>query len=523
MSVIKKPDLKIFAQDAKTGEIETFPDVLRGWGITLDRTAGKPPLEWFNAVGKRVDEWLMYLTQRGVAEWDAALSYPKTAIVQWNGVIYVSNKETKGEQPDKSQAAWSTLGVFLGLGNYYTKTDTDTKFQLKGNYALKGESYTKVESDTRFQPKGNYLPSGYSYSKSESDTKYQPKGNYATNTDIQKITSQTIFDRAIVIPLNADLNDYLSSGLYFQPNGSPGANSKNYPSNTAGSLEVVKTGNFSVKQIYTAWYDNKTWIRRYNGGNKTWADKWDEDFTKLNPPTAADVGAYSTQQVDAKFQAKGNYLDKNSPQEQITKGFLTATRRLSVEAPDKARALLYAVESGNVGISAQDSNGEWLGDIKHPGDGKNGTLARIEDFNTPVGMPIPWPQATTPSGYLICNGQAFNKTTYPLLAKAYPSGKLPDLRGEFIRGLDAGRGIDANRTVLSHQLDAMEKIYGTTSTDSLNNTATGPFQLGSGNGSQSASNQGSSRLLIFDTSRSNRTAAETRPRNIAFLYIVRAA
>ncbi|EMA3643270.1 tail fiber protein [Providencia stuartii] len=138
-------------------------------------------------------------------------------------------------------------------------------------------------------------------------------------------------------------------------------------------------------------------------------------------------------------------------------------------------------------------------------------------------MPIPWPQATAPSGYLICNGQAFNKTTYPLLAKAYPSGKLPDLRGEFIRGLDAGRGIDANRTVLSHQLDAMEKIYGTTSTDSLNNTATGPFQLGSGNGSQSASNQGSSRLLIFDTSRSNRTAAETRPRNIAFLYIVRAA
>ncbi|MEY0017762.1 histidine kinase, partial [Providencia rettgeri] len=116
MSVINKPDLKIFAQDAKTGEVETFPDILRGWGITLDRTAGKPPLEWFNAVGKRVDEWLMYLTQRGVAEWDTTLSYPKTAIVQFNSVVYVSIKENKGEQPDKSQAAWSTLGVYLGLG-----------------------------------------------------------------------------------------------------------------------------------------------------------------------------------------------------------------------------------------------------------------------------------------------------------------------------------------------------------------------------------------------------------------------
>lgn len=144
MSVIKKPDLKIFAQDAKTGEVETFPDVLRGWGVTLDRTAGKPPLEWFNALGKRVDEWLMYLTQRGVAEWDTTLSYPKTAIVQFNSVVYVSIKETKGEQPDKSQASWSTLGVFLGLGNYYNKTESDTKFQPKGNYAPAGDYATNT-------------------------------------------------------------------------------------------------------------------------------------------------------------------------------------------------------------------------------------------------------------------------------------------------------------------------------------------------------------------------------------------
>lgn len=141
----------------------------------------------------------------------------------------------------------------------------------------------------------------------------------------------------------------------------------------------------------------------------------------------------------------------------------------------------------------------------------------------PVGSPIPWAQSTAPAGYLVCNGQSFNKATYPLLAKAYPSGVLPEMRAEFIRGADAGRGIDVGRTILSSQLDAMEKIYGTTSTDSLNNTASGPFRLGNGNGNQAASNQGGSRLLIFDTSRSNRTANENRPRNIAFLYIVRAA
>ncbi|MEY0301229.1 hypothetical protein AB7W11_04805 [Providencia manganoxydans] len=152
MSVIKKPDLKIFAQDAKTGEIETFPDVLRGWGITLDRTAGKPPLEWFNAIGQRTDEWLMYLTQRGVAEWDATLSYPKTAIVQFNSVIYVSIKETKGEQPDKSQASWSTLAGFLGLDKLQPKGDYPTKSEM--NTALAGKQNNSTLASWRYLAKG---------------------------------------------------------------------------------------------------------------------------------------------------------------------------------------------------------------------------------------------------------------------------------------------------------------------------------------------------------------------------------
>lgn len=153
MSVIKKPDLKIFAQEAKTGEIETFPDVLRGWGITLERTAGKPPLEWFNAIGKRADEWLMYLTQRGVAEWDTTLSYPKTAIVQFNNQFYVAIKETKDEQPDKSQASWSTLGVFLGLDKLQPKGDYPTKTEM--NTALAGKQNNSTLISWGYLAKGS--------------------------------------------------------------------------------------------------------------------------------------------------------------------------------------------------------------------------------------------------------------------------------------------------------------------------------------------------------------------------------
>ncbi|PVZ86696.1 hypothetical protein C9426_14870 [Serratia sp. S1B] len=122
MSVITKPDYNVFAQDARTGEIETFPNILRGWGVTIEQTAGVPPMEWFNALGKRTDEWLMYLTQRGIAEWASELSYPKTAVTQFANVFYVALKETKGEQPNNSQKSWAPLLSFIGG---YTKKEVD--------------------------------------------------------------------------------------------------------------------------------------------------------------------------------------------------------------------------------------------------------------------------------------------------------------------------------------------------------------------------------------------------------------
>ncbi|WP_220788953.1 tail fiber protein, partial [Klebsiella aerogenes] len=53
----------------------------------------------------------------------------------------------------------------------------------------------------------------------------------------------------------------------------------------------------------------------------------------------------------------------------------------------------------------------------------------IVNGSVPAGIPMPWPAETPPAGWLKCNGANFNTSTYPLLAKAYPAGKLPDLRG----------------------------------------------------------------------------------------------
>ena len=82
------------------------------------------------------------------------------------------------------------------------------------------------------------------------------------------------------------------------------------------------------------------------------------------------------------------------------------------------------------------------------------TTANISNY-IPIGVPLPWPNTQLPAGWFECNGSMFNKNQFPKLAAAYPSGKLPDLRGEFIRGWDNGRGIDNTRNLLSTQCGSL--------------------------------------------------------------------
>ena len=154
----------------------------------------------------------------------------------------------------------------------------------------------------------------------------------------------------------------------------------------------------------------------------------------------------------------------------------------------------------------------------------------------PVGVPVPWPSATPPTGWLKCNGAVFSAEEYPELAKAYPTNKLPDLRGEFIRGWDDGRGIDAGREILSAQGDAIRNITGTFGNGQTEvnaaisfNAASGVFVSQSalrntiGNTTIIPNTPNNPHLVNFDASRVVPTASENRPRNIAFNYIVRAA
>lgn len=149
-----------------------------------------------------------------------------------------------------------------------------------------------------------------------------------------------------------------------------------------------------------------------------------------------------------------------------------------------------------------------------------------------VGIPIPYPLSTVPTGCLAMNGQRFDTRRYQKLAQKYPSGVLPDLRGEFIRGLDNGRGVDAGRALLSAQSDAIRNIIGQLGTDNgwIFRNPTGAFydpyngtntqRLRAVTTSEGIGDDGRSLgWLSFDASKVVPTANENRPRNIAYHYI----
>ncbi|WP_112042744.1 phage tail-collar fiber domain-containing protein, partial [Escherichia coli] len=153
----------------------------------------------------------------------------------------------------------------------------------------------------------------------------------------------------------------------------------------------------------------------------------------------------------------------------------------------------------------------------------------------PVGIPVPWPSATPPTGWLKCNGAAFSAEEYPELAKAYPTNKLPDLRGEFIRGWDDGRGIDTGRSILSIQGYATEDhAHGLPSRSTIVTDATINFYFDEswvnsgtdiikrGNTNDAglpAPDYGTFKTYKQSVAGLGAAASETRPRNIAFNYI----
>lgn len=135
---------------------------------------------------------------------------------------------------------------------------------------------------------------------------------------------------------------------------------------------------------------------------------------------------------------------------------------------------------------------------------------------SPPGKIAPFAQSAVPAGWLACNGASVATATYPALFAAigYTYGgagasfSLPDLRGEFLRGADGGRGVDAGRVIGSWQAGQMP--YHTHSISSS--------PSGGNDGFEGAANSGASQS---GGAGGTENGSENRPRNVAVLYCIK--
>jgi len=172
----------------------------------------------------------------------------------------------------------------------------------------------------------------------------------------------------------------------------------------AGSLEVGKSGSESVITL---------------GASRVFRDNANKALiisSESGAGTKAGVYIRPIASADSTMELHGDSTGWNTAK--LTAGTLSLSNALSLQ---------------NGGTGAKNAKDACI------------NLGLGEGSALPVGVPVPWPAATAPGGWLKCNGAAFDKAKYPRLAVAYPSGKLPDLRGEFLRGWDDGRGVDPGR------------------------------------------------------------------------------
>lgn len=176
-------------------------------------------------------------------------------------------------------------------------------------------------------------------------------------------------------------------------------------------------------------------------------------------------------------------------------------------------------QQGGTGLTTSGAAGNVL-----TSDG-NGMWVSAPQTGVPSGAVMAFAMSTPPNGWLECDGTAISRIVYASLfnsiGTSYGAGNgsttfnLPDLRGEFVRGWDHGRGVDAGRTFGSQQSDGIK-------------SHSHPIRVGTSDGSapyynyglQSIRN-GSYRSPPNEPFSLDTGGTETRPRNIALMYCIK--
>lgn len=169
----------------------------------------------------------------------------------------------------------------------------------------------------------------------------------------------------------------------------------------------------------------------------------------------------------------------------------------------------------------------------------SGTLSFGTVQGVPVGSVFYFAASTAPTGYLTCDGSSLSRTTYADLFAVVGTTfgsvdantfNLPDLRGEFIRGFDDGKGTDSGRTFGSSQTDSTalpNNPFGTSNPGDHNHSYSDSYNANGGGQGGGGANTGTTSVGRTTGNAGSHTHtitggdSETRPRNIALLPCIK--
>ncbi|EES0822497.1 phage tail protein [Escherichia coli] len=229
----------------------------------------------------------------------------------------------------------------------------------------------------------------------------------------------------------------------------------------------------------------------YINHGDAYAPGWRRDYNSKNKPTASEIGALPS---DGTAVSSVNLASKGRLTA-LTDNMQGATGLELYEAYNNGYPTTYgniihlkgmtAVGEGELLIGWSGISGAhapaFIRSRRDTTDANWSPWAQLytsahppEEFY-PVGAPIPWPSDTVPSGYALIQGQTFDKSAYPKLAVAYPSGVIPDMRGWTIKGKPA-----SGRAVLSQEQDGIKSHTHSASASStdLGTKTTSSFDYG---------------------------------------------
>lgn len=379
---------------------------------------------------------------------------------------------------------FNTDGTFFSPGGFVCHTGADWNNQFGNN------NPSKIMAGSTNGPEGSMVVGGLSVAFSAAYA-FQMAGRldqlYTRSIEAgsHRAWNKVIQHRGQGLGTD-DLNAYDGSceGIYHQPANADALLSLNYPVQLAGTLIVYKNAanaETGCVQEYITYLGDR-YVRVGNN--------------------VANVFTWGGWRLDAGrgIQLKSTSLGETSKQLEIQLGNNTSVPNDNAvlqywgNGSDRKNVLEFKIP-GSVGDNVEN----WVfhcgtqADNVHKYFSVNGNISgqvvTADQFITtggvdlieigggvPVGVPLPWPTDTAPTGYAIMAGQAFDTTAYPKLAAAYPSGVLPDMRGQTIKGKPA-----TGRAVLSTEADGVKSHDHTASSNSvdLGTKTTSSYDYGS--------------------------------------------